>query len=220
MHVILFKLLVKCRDRNLKDMGKIYLYRMTWKTQQSAKTACFLGMYYIMLCIIACIHNDETLSWWRHQIETFSALLAICAGNSPVPVNSLHKGQWRGALMFSLICVWINGWANNREAGDLRRPSRPLWRHRNVSQNLSFEWPCVHPYCVDRSIDSTLPWSDLWMLHTHRHTHTHTYIYIYIYCTRVTFAILRYMCCLHVKALRIRHWFYNLGNFHILIHCK
>ena len=32
-----------------------------------------------------------------------------------------HKGQWRGALMFSLICVWINDWVNNREAGDLRR---------------------------------------------------------------------------------------------------
>ena len=26
------------------------------------------------------------------------------------PVNSPHKGQWRGALMFSLVCVWINGW--------------------------------------------------------------------------------------------------------------
>ena len=32
-----------------------------------------------------------------------------------------RKGQRRGALMFSLICVWINGWVNNREAGDLRR---------------------------------------------------------------------------------------------------
>ena len=41
------------------------------------------------------------LPWWRHQMETFSALLAICAGNSPV--NSLHKVQRRGALMFSLI---------------------------------------------------------------------------------------------------------------------
>ena len=59
-------------------------------------------------------------SWWRHQMETFSALLAICAGNSPVPVNSPHKDQWRGALMFSLISVWINDWVNNREAGDLR----------------------------------------------------------------------------------------------------
>ena len=34
---------------------------------------------------------------------------------------SPHKGQWRGALMFSLICVWINSWVNNGEAGDLRR---------------------------------------------------------------------------------------------------
>ena len=36
-------------------------------------------------------------------------------------MNSPHKSQWRGALMFSVICVWINGWVNNREAGDLRR---------------------------------------------------------------------------------------------------
>ena len=47
--------------------------------------------------------------------------MAICAGNSPVPVNSPHKGQWRGVLMFSFICTWINNWVNNREAGDLRR---------------------------------------------------------------------------------------------------
>ena len=59
--------------------------------------------------------------WWRHQMETFSALLAICAGKSPVPVNFPHKGQWRGALMFASICVWINAWVNNRKAGDLRR---------------------------------------------------------------------------------------------------
>ena len=32
-----------------------------------------------------------------------------------------HKGQWRGALMFPLICAWMNDWVNNREAGDLRR---------------------------------------------------------------------------------------------------
>ena len=60
-------------------------------------------------------------AWWCHQMETFSGLLALCAGNSPVPMNSPHEGQWRGAFMFSLICVWINGWVNNREAGDSRR---------------------------------------------------------------------------------------------------
>ena len=36
------------------------------------------------------------------------------------PVNSPHKGQWREALMFSLICALMNSWVNNREAGDLR----------------------------------------------------------------------------------------------------
>ena len=63
-------------------------------------------------------------SWWRHQMETFSELLTLCAGNSSVtwwPVNSPHKGQWRVALMFSLICTCTTGWTNNRDAGDLRR---------------------------------------------------------------------------------------------------
>ena len=39
-------------------------------------------------------------------------------------VNSPHKGQWRGALMFSLICARINGWINNLDVGDLRHS---LW---------------------------------------------------------------------------------------------
>ena len=54
-------------------------------------------------------------------METFSALLANCAGIHWSPVNSPHKGQWRGALMFSFICVRLNGWVNNCKAGDFRR---------------------------------------------------------------------------------------------------
>ena len=76
--------------------------------------------------ICGCLGNAKrqvigihVIAWWRHEMETFSALLAICAGNSPVPGE--FRSQWRGTLMFSLICVWINGWVNNREAGDLRR---------------------------------------------------------------------------------------------------
>ena len=55
-------------------------------------------------------------------------------------VNSPHKGQWRGALMFSLICVWINGWISNREAGHMRRYRAHYiftvmctWRHITLS---------------------------------------------------------------------------------------
>ena len=44
----------------------------------------------------------------------------ICAGNSPVTGEFPTQNQWRGALMFSLICAYMNGWVNNGEAGDLR----------------------------------------------------------------------------------------------------
>ena len=64
--------------------------------------------------------HDDVIKW-KHFPRNWPFVRGIRAGNSPVPVNSPHKGQWRGALMFSLICVWINGWVNNREAGDLRR---------------------------------------------------------------------------------------------------
>ena len=60
---------------------------------------------------------DQSITRWRNQRETFSALLAVCAGNSP------HKGQRRGALIFSLMCAGINGWVNNRVAVDFRRHS-------------------------------------------------------------------------------------------------
>ena len=58
---------------------------------------------------------------WRHQMEAFSSLLALYAGNSPVTGEFPYKGQWRGTLMFSFFCAWTNDWVNNRDAGDLRR---------------------------------------------------------------------------------------------------
>ena len=54
---------------------------------------------------------------WKHFPRYWPFLWGIHRS----PVNSRHKGQWRGALMFSLICAWLNGWVNNREASDLRR---------------------------------------------------------------------------------------------------
>ena len=60
--------------------------------------------------------HDDVIKW-KH----FPRYWPFVRGIHRSLVNSLHKGQWRGALMFSLIRVWINGWVNNREAGDLRR---------------------------------------------------------------------------------------------------
>ena len=61
------------------------------------------------------IHDDVIK--WKH----FPRNWPFVRGIHRSPVNSPHKGQWRGALMFTLICARINVWVNTREAGDLRR---------------------------------------------------------------------------------------------------
>ena len=63
------------------------------------------------------ISNHDDVIKWKH----FPRYWPFVRGIHRSPVNSPHKGQWRGALMFSLIRVWINDWVNNHEAGDLRR---------------------------------------------------------------------------------------------------
>ena len=60
--------------------------------------------------------HDDVIKW-KH----FPRYWPFVRGIHRSPVNSPHKGQWRGALMFTLICARITGWVNNCEAGDLRR---------------------------------------------------------------------------------------------------
>ena len=60
-------------------------------------------------------------TWWRHQMETFSALLAIYVRNSPVTGEFPAQRPVTRSFVFSLIYTWMNGWVNNRQAGDLRR---------------------------------------------------------------------------------------------------
>ena len=64
-------------------------------------------------------HNLVT-TWWRHQWKHCQPYWPFVRWITRSPVNSPHKGQWRGALMFLWTAPWINGWVNNREAGDLR----------------------------------------------------------------------------------------------------
>ena len=62
------------------------------------------------------VHKHDDVIKWKH----FPRYWPFVRGIHRSPVNPPLKGQWRGALMFSFICIWINGWVNNREAGDLR----------------------------------------------------------------------------------------------------
>ena len=72
----------------------------------------------IFLWNCSCVNaTHDNVIKWKH----FPRCWPFVRGIHRFPVNSPHKGQCRGALMFSLICVGINGCVNNREAGDLRR---------------------------------------------------------------------------------------------------
>ena len=65
-------------------------------------------------CLIS--EHDNVIKW-KH----FPRYWPLVRGIHKSPVNSPHKGQWRGALILVLICACPSGWGNSREAGDLRR---------------------------------------------------------------------------------------------------
>ena len=75
---------------------------------------------------------SDRVSRWRHQMEAFSALLAICAGNSPVPAEFPTKRPvtWSFGVFFDLR---LNKGLSKQSGGWwFETPSRPLWRHSNV----------------------------------------------------------------------------------------
>ena len=85
----------------------------------------FFSVLYILIFTTLYAYPDVALfqlePWWRHKTETFSALLAIWVGNSPVTGEFPAQRPATRTLMFSLICARIKGWVNNGGAGDLRR---------------------------------------------------------------------------------------------------
>ena len=92
---------------------------MTTKVNFGQAVMCVFQMQWRWLQA-SCVCVDQTHNGvikWKHS----ELLLAIVRGIHRSPADFPHKGQWRGALKFSLICAWTNGWASNRDAGDLRR---------------------------------------------------------------------------------------------------
>ena len=93
------------------------------------------AVIWLQLCIVRGIHRSLVLTkvqWFGKRFmmtfhddvikrKHFPRYWPFVRGIHRSLVNSPHKGQWRGALMFSLICARINAWVNNGEAGDLRR---------------------------------------------------------------------------------------------------
>ena len=92
--------------------------------QYSTKIALFPFLYSIdvITMILETIltpvahHHDDVITW-KHFLRYWPFALGIHRW----PVNSPHKGQWRGALITSLIWPWTNGWVNIRKASGFRR---------------------------------------------------------------------------------------------------
>ena len=97
----------------------VYIFRITSTIQHTGMTLYFhlsrTNAYKVSSYDVQG-HHDHVIKW-KHVSRYWPFLWGIHRS----PVNSLHKGQWHGTLMFSLICARINCWVNTREAGDLRR---------------------------------------------------------------------------------------------------
>ena len=86
------------------------------------------------------VHHDVIK--WKH----FSRYWLFMRGIHRSSVHSPHKGQWRGSLI-SLIWAWTNGWANNRDVGDLKR-------HRaHYANNVMDHWCSTNARHVDNHDD-------------------------------------------------------------------
>ena len=91
--------------------------------------------------------HDDVIKWKRFP------LYWPLVGLHWSPVISRHKGQWRGALILSLICAWIKSWINDRDAGDLRR--HPAHYGDVVMMQRSFATTrCV--YCTSQKVMPTI----------------------------------------------------------------
>ena len=71
------------------------------------------------------------LSWWRHQMETFSALLAICAGNSPVPGEFPSQRPVTRSFDVFFDLRQIKRLSKQSWGWWFETPSHPLCRHSN-----------------------------------------------------------------------------------------
>ena len=68
--------------------------------------------------------------WWRHQVETFSALLALCVGNSPVTGGLPSQRPVTRSFLLRLnkrLSKQLWGWW-------FETPSHPLWSHCNAQR--------------------------------------------------------------------------------------
>ena len=118
-HIIMDVITYPCSVLNHVSLGIVVFNLML---------CCIVLWLYTTLLVCT---KDEVQPWWRHQMKTFSALLAICAGNSPVPGE--FPSQWPVTRSFDVFFdLRLNKRLSKQSWGWwFETLSRPLWRHCN-----------------------------------------------------------------------------------------
>ena len=119
------------------------------------KSHCFSVWVTGFECVEFASHRDH--QYWNTEYfftvnNHIDGLVQERCNSISNTLNSLHKGLWHRALMFSLIWAWTNGWVNYRDAGDLRchcaHYNVPVmsveYKKMNMSPSLFF-WPGMNP---------------------------------------------------------------------------
>ena len=97
-----------------------YLFPIVGDNLQQLQTQ-LMAIQPILLYFLLYDQSSFGTAWWRHQMKSFSASLAICTGNSPVTGEFLAQRPVTRSFDVFFDLRWINRWVNNDEAGDLRR---------------------------------------------------------------------------------------------------
>ena len=61
-----------------------------------------------LLSLKECRHSIFSLRWWRHDMDTFGALMAFYGANPPVTCGFSHKGRGMQSSDVLLFLAWIN----------------------------------------------------------------------------------------------------------------
>ena len=84
-----------------------------------SRFSCFVSLLHLLTLPMS--YSVSALAMVTSSIRNiFRVTGPLCGGTHRSLVNSPHKGQWHGALMYSVICAWTKGSVNNRDVDDLR----------------------------------------------------------------------------------------------------
>ena len=123
--------ILSTREVTLADEGK---WTSNTSSQNTRRPPC--------TCLLGCNVHRQNVTWWRHQMETFSALLALCSGNSPIAGEfPAQRPVTRSVDVFFDLCL-NKRLSKQSKAWWFEAPSCSLWRQCNKTQEREKTMDC------------------------------------------------------------------------------